>query len=267
MASNIAAGYPSRMQFAIPLLRRSAPLPTGTPAPELSLTADDGAWVRLDDYVDRTVVIGFIGDLRNDQPLRALEALRPMIEGRPGRLFAVSQARPDALRAVRAALHLGYPLLYDLGAWASRGWHQSGLRPYVRDGFAVVQGGRVAHHHVGLWAVDDLRGALHAEADGGPGEAADALDWSSADAWMSEGVPLIDVRTPDEFAAIHHPTAKNVPLDELPARISEIGRPSRVLVVCQTGGRSENAVSFLRSSGIADARNVKGGMNAWSGRG
>ena len=37
------------------------PLRTGVPAPELSLTADDGTWVRLPDFVgERNVVLLFI---------------------------------------------------------------------------------------------------------------------------------------------------------------------------------------------------------------
>ena len=63
-----------------------------------------------------------------------------------------------------------------------------------------------------------------------------------------EGVPLIDVRERDEFAAGHVPGAVNVPLSELGDRLDEL--PGEAFdVICQAGGRSARAVKALESRG------------------
>ena len=80
-----------------------------------------------------------------------------------------------------------------------------------------------------------------------------------------EGLALLDVREPDEWAAGHAPEAVHIPLGDLPARIDELAnfpddRP--VYVVCRTGGRSGRAAAWLNASGW-DAVNVAGGMKSW----
>jgi rhodanese-related sulfurtransferase len=181
-------------------------------------------------------------------------------------LFVVHHARPDALRAVRAEHGLGFQLLYDILAWSSRTWHQAGRRPYVRDGFAVVRNGRIVQHAIGPVHPDEIAAALGTGTVEASTETGNAIDWARVDARIHEGFLLLDVRTPDEFGALHHPAARNIPLDELPTRFGELGGSKRIIAVCQTGGRSENAVGFLRSSGVSDAYSVRGGMNAWAGK-
>lgn len=81
-----------------------------------------------------------------------------------------------------------------------------------------------------------------------------------------DGLSLIDVREPDEWAAGHAPEAVHIPLGELPARTEELAqlpedRP--VYIVCRTGGRSARAAAWLNANGLADAVNVAGGMKSW----
>ena len=73
---------------------------------------------------------------------------------------------------------------------------------------------------------------------------------------------LIDVREPDEYATGHAPGAVNLPLSELPARVSEVPAGTPVHVICQAGGRSARATELLTVNGV-DAINVDGGTNAW----
>ncbi len=74
---------------------------------------------------------------------------------------------------------------------------------------------------------------------------------------------LIDVRTPGEYAGGHVPGAKNVPLDELEARIAEFGSAdTEVYVICQSGGRSSRASEALAAKGLRPV-NVAGGTSAW----
>ena len=81
------------------------------------------------------------------------------------------------------------------------------------------------------------------------------------------GAPVIDVREPDEYEAVHVPGAVLVPLGEVMARVDEIPRDEPVYVICASGNRSAKAAQWYRSQGI-DARNVAGGTKAWieSGR-
>src|SRR4029453_4685611 len=76
------------------------------------------------------------------------------------------------------------------------------------------------------------------------------------------GVPLIDVREPDEYSEAHVPGATLVPLATVPAPPAPVPPEGRVYVICAVGGRSRRAAEFYRSRGI-DAVNVAGGTRAW----
>lgn len=78
---------------------------------------------------------------------------------------------------------------------------------------------------------------------------------------------LVDVRTPDEFAGGHIPGAKNIPIGDLEARISELGATdTEVTVVCEVGGRSARAAATLAKRGFR-AVNVLGGTSSWRAAG
>ena len=83
-----------------------------------------------------------------------------------------------------------------------------------------------------------------------------------AHAWVDQGAVLLDVRTPQEFQQGHPERALNIPLMELPQRLSEVGPPgTRVVVYCQSGGRSARAVELLRGSGYADVFDLRSVLN------
>ncbi|HMV68350.1 MAG TPA: rhodanese-like domain-containing protein [Myxococcota bacterium] len=72
---------------------------------------------------------------------------------------------------------------------------------------------------------------------------------------------ILDVRSPEEFAAGHVPNATNVPLDQLPRRLDEVGT-GLVVCVCTHGGRrSQGAAASLAEVGV-DAAWLVGG---WEG--
>jgi len=79
---------------------------------------------------------------------------------------------------------------------------------------------------------------------------------------VGTGGQLVDVREPSEFAAGTLPGATNIPLGELPARLQDLDRTRRVVLLCRSGGRSANAAEFLSGSGFADVVNLVGGMLA-----
>ncbi len=77
------------------------------------------------------------------------------------------------------------------------------------------------------------------------------------------GTFYLDVRTPMEFSSTHIKGFKNIPVDQVPNRLSEIPKDKQVVVICQSGGRSQSAVRFLTSNGYNDILNVAGGIGAW----
>jgi rhodanese-related sulfurtransferase len=73
---------------------------------------------------------------------------------------------------------------------------------------------------------------------------------------------FIDVRQPEEVAAGTLPGAVNIPLGDLPARLQEMDRTRRVVLLCRSGGRSAAAAAALTASGFDDVVNLTGGMLA-----
>ncbi|GIM94453.1 sulfurtransferase [Paractinoplanes toevensis] len=83
----------------------------------------------------------------------------------------------------------------------------------------------------------------------------------SADAY------LLDVREPDEWEAGHAPGAHHLPMMEIPPRMAEVPTDVEVVVVCRSGGRSGQVVSYLMNNGWDNVRNLDGGMQSWAATG
>ena len=83
---------------------------------------------------------------------------------------------------------------------------------------------------------------------------------------LAEGAPLVDVRSPEEYAEVRVPGAILIPLPELGARAEEVPNDRRVYVICASGGRSAAAVQALNNAGW-DTVNVAGGTLAWAAEG
>ncbi len=85
-----------------------------------------------------------------------------------------------------------------------------------------------------------------------------------------DAVMLIDVRGPDEFVAPpgHLPGAINIPLPELPGRVTELAAQARpVVLVCKTDRRSAKAAETLLAAGMTDVAVLRGGTDGWHQRG
>jgi len=82
---------------------------------------------------------------------------------------------------------------------------------------------------------------------------------------LPEGLTVLDVREPVEWAHGHIDGSVHVPLMELPQRLDEVGE-QQTLVVCKVGSRSAHAVEFLRQQGY-DAVNLDGGLLEWQAAG
>lgn len=73
----------------------------------------------------------------------------------------------------------------------------------------------------------------------------------------------IDVRTPGEFKGRNIKGFKNIPLHQLVSKVNELSKDKEVVVICQSGLRSNKATKVLRKQGFKQVTNVKGGMSAW----
>ena len=82
---------------------------------------------------------------------------------------------------------------------------------------------------------------------------------------LPEGLTVLDVREPMEWAYGHIEGALHIPLGTLPARVDELPA-GQVLVVCKVGGRSAQATMWLQQQGH-EVVNLDGGMLDWEAAG
>jgi rhodanese-related sulfurtransferase len=74
---------------------------------------------------------------------------------------------------------------------------------------------------------------------------------------------VLDVRTPVEFAEVHVPQARSVPLDELiPASLS-LPKDQPVYLLCRSGQRATKAAERFSREGFAQPVVIEGGTLAW----
>jgi phage shock protein E len=86
----------------------------------------------------------------------------------------------------------------------------------------------------------------------------------AAEIRAGEAPLILDVRSPEEYASGHVPGAVNIPYDQMPARVGELGDPSQeVVVYCETGGRAAKAEASLQQAGFKDLRHLEGDMRGW----
>lgn len=73
----------------------------------------------------------------------------------------------------------------------------------------------------------------------------------------------VDVRTKGEFGGRSIKGFKNIPLDQLGNRLSQLPKDKTLVLICQSGSRSSMAARKLKKAGYTDIINVRGGMNMW----
>ena len=79
-----------------------------------------------------------------------------------------------------------------------------------------------------------------------------------------EKAQVIDVCSPQEYAAGHIAGAKNIPLDQIGQGKGLPGNKTLpLIVVCASGVRSTKAVAELKKLGYENAQSLAGGFKAW----
>jgi molybdopterin/thiamine biosynthesis adenylyltransferase/rhodanese-related sulfurtransferase len=78
-----------------------------------------------------------------------------------------------------------------------------------------------------------------------------------------DDVLILDVREPHEYE-ICNLNGRLIPLGELPDRLHELDLSQDIVVLCKTGSRSGRAVELLKQAGFQRAKNLLGGIDAWS---
>lgn len=274
-------------------LRDWSPIAVGEPAPALSLTADEGTWVRMPDFKDHiNVVLIFFRTLNSDdvdQWLKRFQELREKFEELETALFGVSTYRTDKLREYRTSIGLDFYLLYDPLAFDSRKFRCSGrIRPYVKNSVVIVgKDGNIAFSERGvvdperiLQEIARLEGVTlddtsvaekHAYSTvRNPGQRPDEAKTVGPDKVQElmksdDGFKMVDVRTKAEFDADHVPGSVHIPVDEFPHRYQELGQMTQLVFMCQAGGRAAAAAEFITSIGGSEIYVAEGGMSGWNG--
>ena len=92
------------------------------------------------------------------------------------------------------------------------------------------------------------------------------IDVAEAKRLLDAGVPVIEVRNPEEVARVRIGASVNLPLPELSKGGTDglpADRTGPVVTICAAGTRSLYALLLLKAQGYHEVKSVAGGMNAW----
>lgn len=78
---------------------------------------------------------------------------------------------------------------------------------------------------------------------------------------VQQGAYLVDVRNPDEFSAGSVKGAINIPLNALLQKLQQLKGKQRIVVFCQSGGRSSQAKRILEQQGFTNVTDGGGWRN------
>ena len=91
--------------------------------------------------------------------------------------------------------------------------------------------------------------------------------------WRSSGggalhPVVLDVREPWETqTAAVKPlgfSLVSIPMNEIPARLAELGADTPIACLCHHGARSQRVAAFLLQNGFENVVNIAGGIDAWA---
>jgi phage shock protein E len=80
------------------------------------------------------------------------------------------------------------------------------------------------------------------------------------DQWINNHALLLDVRSESEFAINGLSQSKNIPIEQLYQRLSELKKDEPIVVFCRSGNRSRHALQLLKKQGfsqVVDAQTIE----------
>jgi adenylyltransferase/sulfurtransferase len=119
------------------------------------------------------------------------------------------------------------------------------------------------HEITELMDYDELCGGITSERSAG--EAIQEIQPSQLAQRLQRGekLEIIDVREPYEWDIGHIPGARLVPLAQISEEIPRLDKRRETILYCKVGGRSRVAAQQLAKAGVADVRNLAGGILRW----
>lgn len=66
---------------------------------------------------------------------------------------------------------------------------------------------------------------------------------------------LVDVRTPEEFIGGNVENSVNIPLNQVPDRLTEFKNKDQIIVFCRSGNRSNKVKQLLQKEGFDNVLN------------
>lgn len=78
---------------------------------------------------------------------------------------------------------------------------------------------------------------------------------------------FVDVREQSEWDNFHIPDVTLIPLGELPDRLAEVPTDKPIVVVCNSGNRSQSGRDILLNAGYTNVTSMAGGSTEWSNLG
>jgi rhodanese-related sulfurtransferase len=92
------------------------------------------------------------------------------------------------------------------------------------------------------------------------------IDATDAIKLINNDAVVIDLRSADAFGRGHIVNARNIPSDELDAKVSTLEslKSKPIVAVCDAGMSSRRTVNALRAKGLESVYSLKGGMTGWT---
>lgn len=250
-------------------------LKSGSKAPLLSLTADDGTWVKSEDALNRNpfLLVG-VKDIRDSETITWLKSFREQaLEELQCKTFIVSHQNFEQLREARTKHAIPFLCLTDPFALEARKFGLSGRRPLTRNGIVLVSQKGLVHTAIcGRPAFQDIIEYIHQMKhqpykENLSEDAVEIISSAKVQEYLQQfpETKIVDVRTLSEFEPDHVPNSIHIPLDELPQRHPDIGQIEHIVFICQAGQRAYSAAEFLVSIGGREIYVSEGGMSSWTG--
>ncbi|KGA97363.1 sulfurtransferase [Alkalihalobacillus alcalophilus ATCC 27647 = CGMCC 1.3604] len=76
---------------------------------------------------------------------------------------------------------------------------------------------------------------------------------------------FIDVREVEEYDEFHIPGVPLIPMNTIPNHVQDLDKDKEYVLICRSGGRSQNVALYLKEQGFEKVANFNGGMLSWTG--